>query len=80
MKNSIYQKITLLGQTLFLIREPWFAMGVFFNDNITLNYFCALTNSNENKFQEKIEIVFSNSESGLGKKKFLKASDKYEFI
>ena len=50
------------------------------NDNITLNNFCELTDSNENKFWAKIQRVSSNLESGLGKQQFLKASDKYKFL
>ena len=42
------------------------------NDNITLNNFCELTDSNENKFWAKIPRVSSNLESGLGKQQFLK--------
>ena len=37
------------------------------NDNITLNNFCELTDSNENKFWSKVQRVSSNLESGLGK-------------
>ena len=50
------------------------------NDNITLNNFCELTDSNENKFWSKVQRVSSNLESGLGKQQFLKASDKYKFL
>ena len=50
------------------------------NDNINLNNFCELTDSNENKFWAKIQRVSSNLESGLGKQQFLKASDKYKFL
>ena len=50
------------------------------NDNITLNNFCELTDSNENKFWVKLQRVSSNLESGLGKQQFLKASDKYKFL
>ena len=50
------------------------------NNNITLNNFCELTDSNENKFWAKIQRVSSNLESGLGKQQFLKASDKYKFL
>ena len=49
-------------------------------DNIYLNNFCELTDSNENKFWAKIQRVSSNLESGLGKQQFLKASDKYKFL
>ena len=50
------------------------------NDNITLNNFCELTDSNENKFWSKVQRVSSNLKSGLGKQQFLKASDKYKFL
>ena len=50
------------------------------NDNITLNNFCELIDSNENKFWSKVQRVSSNLESGLGKQQFLKASDKYKFL
>ena len=50
------------------------------NDNITLNNFCELTDSNENKFWSKVQRVSSNLESGLGKQQFLRASDKYKFL
>ena len=50
------------------------------NDNINLNNFCELTDSNENKFWSKVQRVSSNLESGLGKQQFLKASDKYKFL
>ena len=50
------------------------------NDNITLNNFCELTDSNENKLWSKVQRVSSNLKSGLGKQKFLKASDKYKFL
>ena len=50
------------------------------NDNITLNNFCELTDSNENKVWAKIQRVSSNLESGLGKQQFLKASDKYKLL
>ena len=50
------------------------------NDNITLNNFCELTDSNENKFWSKVQRVSSNLESGLGKQQFLIASDKYKFL
>ena len=62
--------------------EQVFAMVVFLNDNdnIYLNNFCELTDSNENKFWAKIQRVSSNLESDLGKQQFLKASDKYKFL
>ena len=50
------------------------------NDNITLNNFCELTDSNENKFWSKIQTVSSYLESGLGKQQFFKTSDKYKFL
>ena len=50
------------------------------NDNITLNNFCELTDSNENKFWVKLQRVSSNLESGLGKQQFLKDYDKYKFL
>ena len=50
------------------------------NDNITLNNFCELTDSNENKFWSKVQRVSSNLESGLGKQQFLEAFDKYKFL
>ena len=50
------------------------------NDNINLNNFCELTDSNENKFWAKIQRFSSNLESGLGKQQFLKASEKYKFL
>ena len=50
------------------------------NDNITLNNFCEFTDSNQNKFWSKVQRVSSNLESGLGKQRFLKASDKYKFL
>ena len=50
------------------------------NDNITLNNFCELTDSNENKFWSKVQRVSSNLDSGLGKQQFLKASEKYKFL
>ena len=50
------------------------------NDNITLNNFCELTDSNENKFWSKAQRVSSNLESGLWKQQFLKAFDKYKFL
>jgi hypothetical protein len=50
------------------------------NDNITLNNFCEFTDSDEKKFWSKVQRVSSNLESGLGKQKFLKASDKYKFL
>ena len=50
------------------------------SDNITLDNFCELTDSNKNKFWAKIQRVSSNLESGLGKQQFLKASDKYKFL
>ena len=37
------------------------------NDNITLNNFCELIDSNEYKFWSKVQRVSSNLESGLGK-------------
>ena len=37
------------------------------NDNIILNNFCEYTDSNENKFWSKVQRVFTNLESGLGK-------------
>ena len=50
------------------------------NDNITINNFCGLTDSTENKFWSKVHRVSSNLESGLGKQQFLKAYDKYKFL
>ena len=50
------------------------------NNNITLNNFCEFTDSSENKFWSKVQRVSSNLEAGLGKQKFLKASDKYKFL
>ena len=50
------------------------------NDSITLNNFCEYTDSNENKFWSKVQRVFSNLETGLGKQNFLKASEKYKFL
>ena len=43
-----------------------FCYGSILNDNITLNNFCELTDSNENKFWSKVQRVSSNLESGLG--------------
>ena len=65
-----------------LIIEQFFCYGSILNDNnnITLNNFCELTDSNENKFWSKVQRVSSNLESGLGKQQFLKASDKYKFL
>ena len=57
-----------------------FCYGSILNDNINLNNFCELTDSNENKFWAKIQRVSLNLESGLGKQQFLKASDKYKFL
>ena len=57
-----------------------FCYGSILNYNITLNNFCELTDSNENKFWSKAQRVPSNLESGLGKQQFLKASDKYKFL
>ena len=37
------------------------------NDNINLNNFCELTDSNENKFWSKAQRASLNLESGLGK-------------
>ena len=45
-----------------------FCYGSILNDNINLNNFCELTDSNENKFWLKIRRVSSSLESGLGKK------------
>ena len=42
------------------------------NDNITLNNFCEFTDSNQNKFWSKVQRIFSNLESDLGKQEFLK--------
>ena len=59
-----------------------FCFGSILNDdnNITLNNFCELTDSNANKLWAKIHRFSSNLEAGLGKQQFLKASDKYKFL
>ena len=59
-----------------------FCYGSILNDNlnITLNNFCELTDSNENKFWSKVQRVSSDLESGLGQQQFLKAPDKYKFL
>ena len=50
------------------------------NNNITLNNFCEYTDSEQNKFWSKVQRVSSNLEAGLGRQKFVKTSEKYNFL
>ena len=81
------EKFTIVENNFTWIDSPanygtGFCYGRILNDNddITLNNFCELTDSNENKFWSKVQRVSSDLESGLGQQQFLKAPDKYKFL
>ena len=66
MKNSLQQKIILLGQSLTNDGTGFCYVSIL-NDNITLDNFCEFTDSSESKFWAKVQRVSLNLEPGLGK-------------